>query len=265
MTTKARLALLVACVAAGASASADGARPVSSAALLGAARQMVVVTTADWAAVGGSLYTFERGADGAWAAARAGTGAARPVTIVVGKSGTGWDPGLVPPVKGPVKAEGDGKSPAGVFALGTAFGFARAAEASWLKLPYTEVTPTLECVDDAASGAYNLLVDTATADRDVDWKSSEKMRQIAPAYHWGVVVEYNSTPVVPKRGSCVFLHIGGDGGRGTAGCTAMAEASLKAVMQWLDPAKAPVLVQLPLEAYAALRTAWNLPALPAAR
>ena len=63
----------------------------------------------------------------------------------------------------------------------------------------------------------------------------------------------------------MFLHIGGDGGRGTAGCTAMGEDVLKALLRWLDPAQAPVIVQLPLEAYGALRTAWALPALPAAR
>lgn len=91
------------------------------------------------------------------------------------------------------------------------------------------------------------------------------MREIAPAYHWGVVVDYNMAPAVPRRGSCVFLHIGGDGGRGTAGCTAMDEPALKALMQWLDPKAAPVIVQLPADAYAALRTAWSLPALPAAR
>ena len=269
MTTSASCAVLVACLGAGATVSAGGARPVSSAALLAAARQMVVVTTADWSAVRGALALYERGPDDAWHEARwrgaAAAAAPRVASIVVGKNGTAWDPGVAPPVAGPIKVEGDGRSPAGVFALGTAFGFAGAADASWLKLPYAAITPTLECVDDATSGAYNLLVDTTTATRDVDWKSSEKMRQIAPAYRWGVVVEYNTRPVVPGRGSCVFLHIGGEGGRGTAGCTAMTEPTLKDVMQWLDPDQAPVLVQLPLAAYAALRTAWNLPVLPAAR
>ena len=262
------LAALVGCAVAGAPASAGGARPVSATSLLAAARQLVVVTTPDWNAVRGTLYGFQRGADGAWVPARWSAGprrgdAARSVSIVVGKNGTAWDPGLAPPIAGPTKAEGDGRSPAGAFALGTAFGFARAAEAAWLKLPYREVTSTLECVDDPASEFYNTLADRAAV--EPDWKSSEKMREIAPAYHWGVVVDYNSAPAVPRRGSCVFLHIGGDGGRGTAGCTAMDEPALKALMQWLDPKAAPVLVQLPVDAYAALRTAWSLPALPAAR
>jgi D-alanyl-D-alanine dipeptidase len=254
----ARVLALVAAIGAGATASAGGARPVSATELLTTARQMVLVTTPDWNSVAGSLRTFERPAPGQpWTAVRA------EVPIVVGKNGTAWDPGLVPPVAGPVKTEGDGRSPAGVFALGTAFGFARAAEARWLKVPYAEVTPTLECVDDSASADYNRLVDRAST--TPDWSTSEKMREIAPDYHWGVVVEYNTRPAVPRRGSCIFLHIGGVGGKGTAGCTAMGEPALKAVMQWLDPARAPVLVQLPSEAYGALRAAWGLPAPTATR
>lgn len=264
----ARLAALVACVVAGATASAVGARPISTAVLLKTARQMILVTTPDWNAVGGTLYAFERGVDGGWAPARwrasgPRADAASGISIVVGTNGTAWDPGLATPVKGPVKTEGDGRSPAGVFALGTAFGFARPAETKWLTLPYAEVTPALECVDDPASRHYNTLVERPSV--DVDWKSSEKMRDESPWYHWGVVVEFNTRPVVPRRGSCIFLHVGGDGGRGTAGCTAMAEPALKTLMAWLDPAQAPVLVQLPLDAYGALRTAWALPALPAGR
>ncbi len=253
---------------AGASVLAGGARPPSPASLLASARQMLVVTTPDWTSVRGTLFGFERRRDGAWGAARWAAGARRDeaahgVPIVVGTEGTAWDPGVVAPVAGPIKAEGDGRSPAGVFALGTAFGFSPAAEAAWLTLPYRAITPTLECVDDPASEFYNTLTERGSV--AVDWASSEKMREIAPAYHWGVVVEYNTQPVVPRRGSCIFLHVGGQGGRGTAGCTALAEPALKAVMQWLEPAQAPVLVQLPVAAYAALRTAWGLPALPAAR
>jgi hypothetical protein len=43
----------------------------------------------------------------------------------------------------------------------------------------------------------------------------------------------------------------------------MAEPGLKALMRWLDPSAKPILVQMPVEAYGALRTAWGLPVLPA--
>jgi len=221
-------------------------------ALLDTAHQLLLVVTADWNTVEGTLQRFERAAAAEpW----------RPVgpagTIVVGRNGTAWDPLAAQPVKGPIKAEGDGRAPAGVFGLGTAFGYAAAAEAAWLKLPYLPVTEGIECVDDPASTRYNEIVDRRTI-KTPDWNSSEKMREVGEAYRWGVVVNYN-TPAVAKRGSCIFLHIGGDQGTGTAGCTAMSPEFLRQVMAWVDPGQAPVLVQLPRAAYDALKPAWSLP------
>lgn len=218
------------------------------------ARQMVVVTTPDWDAVQGELRRFERGsADAPWQP----VGAA--VTIVVGRNGTAWDPGISASTAGPVKREGDGRAPAGAFALGTAFGLAAPAEAAWLKLPYVQEIPTLECVDDPASSHYNRLVDRATV-ATVDWTSSEKMAAVGEAYRWGVVVEYNTSPPVAGQGSCIFLHVSPTPGNGTAGCTAMAAPALDEVMRWLDPARRPALVQMPAAALAALSAVWKLPA-----
>ncbi|MGE0464535.1 MAG: L,D-transpeptidase [Vicinamibacterales bacterium] len=220
--------------------------------LLAGARQLILVVTPGWNDVQGQLRRFERDAPGEpW----------RPVgqagSIVVGRNGTAWDPLATPAVPGPQKAEGDGRAPAGVFSLGTAFGFAPAAEAAWLKLPYLSVVEGIECVDDPASTVYNQIVDRRRV-QTPDWSSSEKMREVGEAYRWGVVVNYN-TPAVAKRGSCIFLHIGGEGGRGTAGCTAMPATDLRAVMEWLTPGRAPVLVQLPNAAYEKLKAEWSLP------
>ena len=229
-----------------------GAFAAAPPALLDKAEQMILVITPDWNTVQGELRRFERSGPGApW----------RPIgqagTIVVGRNGLAWDPLTSPVVDGPAKKEGDGRSPAGVFSLGKAFGFAPAAEASWLKVPYIPVVEGLECVDDSNSAVYNQIVDRRTS-KTPDWTSSEKMREVGEAYRWGVVVNYN-TPAVPGRGSCIFLHIGGEGGRGTAGCTAMAPDFLREVMAWIDPSRAPVLVQLPRAAYDALRPSWSLP------
>ena len=183
------------------------------------------------------------------------------VPVAVGRSGLGWGVGLVDtgPAAGPRKREGDGKAPAGVFALGTAFGFAPRAEASWLRLPYTPLTDAVECVDDTASRRYNLIV-ARGAGGDVDWNSSEKMRSIE-GYRWGLVVRHNAAPPVAGRGSCIFLHVWAAPGKGTAGCTAMEESSLKELLGWLERRKRPLLVQLPEAEYARLRAAWRLPAL----
>jgi len=229
---------------------------------LGRARQLIVVTTRDWDAVGGTLRRFERrGARGVWAQVGAG------VPVVVGRTGLAWGVGVVPSggvsvvpsgaAAGPRKREGDGKAPAGVFRLGPAFGFATRAEASWLRTPYKPLRPATECVDDTGSRRYNLIVDRG-APRDVDWNSSERMREIE-GYRWGLVVEHNAAPPVAGLGSCIFLHVWAAPDKGTAGCTAMEQPNLEALLRWLDPSKRPLLVQLPDAEYARLRRDWNLP------
>jgi L,D-peptidoglycan transpeptidase YkuD (ErfK/YbiS/YcfS/YnhG family) len=180
------------------------------------------------------------------------------VAIVVGRNGMAWDATLPPVAIAPVKEEGDGRSPAGAFALGPAFGLAPREQAPWWKGSYVQETATLECVDDPSSRYYNQLVDRALV--EPDWTSSEKMAEVGEAYRWGVVVEYNTTDIRRGKGSCIFLHIGGDQGKGTAGCTAMAAPALDAVMRWLDPAAKPALVQMPSPVLDVVRGAWKLPA-----
>jgi L,D-peptidoglycan transpeptidase YkuD (ErfK/YbiS/YcfS/YnhG family) len=227
--------------------------------------QAIVVTTPDWNTVAGQLQRFERASPHArWHAVGA------PIAIVVGRNGLGWGMGVTPtnaqPVRAatdPVKKEGDIRSPAGIFALGTAFGYA-AQPLDGLKLPYLPLTETVECVDDPASSHYNRIVDRSQT--AVDWKSSEHMRDAGEAYVWGVVVDHNATAPgasqpVAGSGSCVFLHIWSGDGRGTSGCTAMEEPALETLLRWLDPARHPLLVQLPRPVYARLEKAWQLPVL----
>jgi len=223
---------------------------------LARARQLVLVTTRGWDDVPGTLRRFERkGARGRWAQV------GREVPVAVGRNGLGWGVGVIDAggtAEGPIKKEGDGKAPAGVFALGSAFGFAPFREAAWLRVPYIPLTPTVECVDDTASRHYNLIVDRLAVG-DFDWNSSERMRSVE-GYRWGLVVRHNAAPPVAGRGSCIFLHIWAGPGRGTAGCTAMAEERLTELLRWLDPPRLPLLVQLPETEYVRLRDAWRLPA-----
>jgi D-alanyl-D-alanine dipeptidase len=223
---------------------------------LARSRQLLVVTTRGWDDVPGTLRRFERkGAGGGWA--RVG----REVPVAVGRGGLGWGSGLVDTggSAGPSKREGDGKAPAGLFRLGAAFGFAPRPEAGRLRLHYLPLTPSVECVDDPGSTFYNQIVDRERVNA-VDWNSSERMRSIE-GYRWGLFVMHNAAPPAAGRGSCIFLHVWAGPGRGTAGCTAMEEASLTELLRWLDPKKRPLLLQLPESEYARRRAEWALPAL----
>jgi D-alanyl-D-alanine dipeptidase len=222
---------------------------------------MLVVTTADWNAVAGTLQRFER-ADARKKWKRVGT----PIAVVVAKKGLGWGAGVAMGsdfgARGaldPVKHEGDTRAPAGLFRLSTAFGYAAEAPSGW-KMPYVSLTPTVECVDDVRSKYYNQVVDRAAV--SADWNSSEHMLYSNGQYRWGLVVDHNVDPVVPGAGSCIFMHIWLGTGEGTVGCTAMAQENLEAVLGWIDASKKPLLLQLPRAEYKKIRRRWKLPGLP---
>jgi L,D-peptidoglycan transpeptidase YkuD (ErfK/YbiS/YcfS/YnhG family) len=254
----------------------EAAPPAGSPAALGDARQLVLVTGAGWDATAGTLRRYARAAPGApWRA----VGGATPV--VLGRTGLAWgEGGGAPAASGePAKREGDGRSPAGAFPLVAAFGFGDAAARRGRApgLPYRAVGGGTVCVDDAASPLYNAVVDSADAG-GARWASAERMRQVA-GYRLGVVVGYNGAWVGgpsgdarapdarapnaarprPGAGSCIVLHVWDGPGRPTEGCTAMTDAALAAVVDWLDPAARPALVQLPAVAAARVARAWGLP------
>jgi L,D-peptidoglycan transpeptidase YkuD (ErfK/YbiS/YcfS/YnhG family) len=219
---------------------------------LDGARQLVLVVTPGWDSTSGTLRRFARDdASGAWRA----VGVAVP--IVVGRTGVAWDNSQARPLAGePVKREGDGRSPAGAFALDTAFGFSIRQVVPWIRLPYVQLRTTTECVDDSRSVHYNTIVNRDSVPR-VDWGSSERMREI-DQYAYGVHVAYNAPPK-PSRGSCIFLHIWAGPRSVTAGCTAMEESALRELMGWVDPGRRPMLVQLPSSALARVQRDWALP------
>jgi hypothetical protein len=220
--------------------------------------QLIVVTTSGWNAVDGQLQRFQRSSPKkAWSAI------GEPVGVVVGKNGLGWGSGVVllnesgfRDATDPVKKEGDGKAPAGIFRLSTTFGYADSRKPKW-KMPYLQLTQSVECVDDSASRFYNTVVDRTQV--TADWTSSEHMLRADDLYRWGVVVDHNAGPPKAGDGSCIFLHIWRGPGQGTVGCTAMPQEQLESILGWLDPRRKPLLVQLPTAEYQRLRHEFSLP------
>jgi hypothetical protein len=228
---------------------------------LGSSTEIVVVTTSSWNAVEGTLQRFQRSRPGKkWVAV--GT----PFAVVVGKNGLGWGSGMVPTdgpgirdAADPIKKEGDGKAPAGVFSLSGSFGYAAEAEPG-SKMLYLPLTASVECVDDISSSFYNRLLDRRSV--EPDWSSSEHMRRSDDLYRWGIVVDHNSNPPLAGVGSCIFMHIWRGAGQGTVGCTAMPSEQMESLLVWLDPARKPLLVQMPEAQYRRVRKKWGLPSLP---
>lgn len=221
--------------------------------------QLVTVVADGWSGFRATMRRYERdrGLDdrpaGPW------TPVGPPVAVVVGRQGYGWGRGVhgegAPRGRpGPIKQEGDGRSPAGVFGIGPAYGYAEARNG--IALPYRQATPDLRCVDDPASRHYNRIVSTRVI--DVDWKSAEHMRRDDDLYVLTVVVEHNTESPLPRVGSCIFLHLWEGPDQGMSGCTAMPMDVLETLVDWLRPGAA-ALVALPRSEYEAHQRAWGLP------
>lgn len=195
--------------------------------------QLIVVTTESWSAPKGTLQRFERSGQ-EWK--KSGS----PIPVMLGKNGLGWGRGLhrVPKDARIVKKEGDGRSPAGIFELRQAFGYAPFKT----DYPYKVYKETDHCVDDVHSKYYNKIVDSTGIDRD--YQSHERMKFEKDYYKYGIVVDHNGITDGAKSirgaGSCIFIHIKSIP---TAGCTVMRETQIKEIIRWLDDKKNPLLVQ----------------------
>ncbi len=213
-------------------------------------KQLVVVLSPHERSVKARLYKFEKRGK-KWHP----VGESHPVNL--GKKGLAWGRGLQSAKPGLQKKEGDKRSPAGIFRFGTAFGYAQEGTLP-LKLPYVPITENDLCIEDSQSRYYNQLVDATQVQQD--WKDRESMMRTDDQYKWGIFVRQN-LPAEPKEGSCIFFHLWRAPGSGTLGCTAMAEADLLPLMQWLDPAQKPLLMQMTALNYREYRKKFSLPVL----
>lgn len=212
-------------------------------------QQLVTAVVDDWSSTHARLTLWQRTLTG-W----------EPIgdqwPAVIGKAGSAWGIGLAPAGReGPTKHEGDMKSPAGVFAFRSVYGYAETPPRNW-RMPYEQSTD-LECIDDPASDHYTKIVDRKQVASD--WESAEQMRREDTVYEWVVDVAHNPD-AKPGAGSCIFLHIWSDPESTTAGCTAMDKPKLEHLLNKLDPASKPLYVLLPRAEYRLVAPVWGLPA-----
>ena len=218
------------------------------------ARQLIIVTAPTWDASNAHLQAFERTESG-WKAHDAG------FDVSLGRSGSAWGIGVHPQQKdGPQKQEGDGRSPAGVFTVGEAFGYAGKADTG---LPYQAMTAGHYCIDVNGSSLYNRIVDQTEVGAEAVKGSTEPMRRDLHAkgdvvYRQGFVINHNPQNI-SGAGSCIFAHLWRKPGEPTAGCTAMPDPVMEDMLAWLQADQHPVFVLLPRAEYERLHHDWQLP------
>lgn len=180
-------------------------------------RQLVLVKHIS--GVNAELLCCELGADGLWNQVLA-------APAIIGKNGVSAH-----------HVEGDMASPIGLYKLGVAFS---TEEAVPFDYPCRTIGPNSWWVDDPASPLYNQWVECETPE---GFSSAEKLDSQPQAYHYGMVVEYNTDPIIPGRGSAIFFHCYGRLGY-THGCVSVEECVMLEVLKWLRPECAPhILIQ----------------------
>jgi L,D-peptidoglycan transpeptidase YkuD (ErfK/YbiS/YcfS/YnhG family) len=127
------------------------------------------------------------------------------------------------------KREGDGASPVGVWPLRRVFYRPDRLPRPVTKLCTVEMSPADGWCDAPTDKNYNRLVKLPYP------ASAEDMWRTDNIYDIVIELGYNDDPIVPGKGSAIFLHLSRKGYTGTAGCVAIARKDMDALLGKVQP------------------------------
>jgi L,D-peptidoglycan transpeptidase YkuD (ErfK/YbiS/YcfS/YnhG family) len=157
------------------------------------------------------------------------TAAGGPYSARVGRNGLNAD-----------RREGDGTTPVGTFSIGrTMYGN---SPNPGVRFPYVRLRCGDWWVEDPRSPAYNTFRHLRCGVKPPFRVTTPDMSNDRVAYAHLAVVEYNMRPVVPGRGSGIFLHV--QTGGPTNGCISLRRLNLVRILRWLSPGAAPYIAIL---------------------
>jgi L,D-peptidoglycan transpeptidase YkuD (ErfK/YbiS/YcfS/YnhG family) len=181
--------------------------------------QLVTVVVPRRSSTQGELRLWKKSGE-CWAAV------AEPWTAWVGGRGVS-----------PSKREGDRRTPAGAFGFGrTMYGV---APNPGVRYRYHRVVCGDWWVEDPRSPWYNQFRHVRCGANPPFTVVSDDMSRSPTAYRHLAVIDYNTSPVVPGRGSGIFLHA--STGRPTLGCVSLPIPQLLRTLRWLRPSSRPTI------------------------
>jgi L,D-peptidoglycan transpeptidase YkuD (ErfK/YbiS/YcfS/YnhG family) len=195
-----------------------------------ASRQLITVEAATSRATDATARAWAR-VGGCW------TSAGGPYTARVGRNGIRTN-----------KREGDDATPAGTFPIGgRMYGNSPSPGVSY---PYVRLRCGDWWVEDSNSPAYNTFQRVGCGRKPPFKVTTPDLSTSPRAYAHLAVIEYNMHPVVPGRGSGIFLHV--QIGKATSGCVSLRRPVLVHLLRWFDPDALP---QIAVGTIASLRQA----------
>lgn len=130
------------------------------------------------------------------------------------------------------KREGDGASPAGIWAIRHVFYRPDKGPPPVTGLSVRPIAPEDGWCDDAADAAYNRLVRRPYGARcEVMWRDDD-------LYDLVVVLGHNDDPPVAGLGSAIFVHLARAGYAPTEGCVALSRGDMEALLAAAKPGDA---------------------------
>lgn len=128
-----------------------------------------------------------------------------------------------------LKREGDGATPIGCWPVLTVYYRADKIARPRTRLPVKIIEKDDGWCDDPLDRNYNRPVTLPYP------ASAENLWRDDHAYDLVVVLDYNFTRRSMNKGSAIFMHLAHDDGRPTAGCLALSEANLRAILKAAGP------------------------------
>jgi len=128
------------------------------------------------------------------------------------------------------KREGDGGTPAGAFLMRRALYRADREASPRTRLPMTAIGPADGWCDAPDDAAYNRPVTLPYSAR------AESLWRADHLYDLVIVLGHNDDPVLPGRGSAIFLHLARADFSPTEGCVALAREDMLRVLAEADAA-----------------------------
>ena len=118
------------------------------------------------------------------------------------------------------KIEGDGCTPVGVFNFTEVFYRSDKIKKLDFKLNNSEIKENYGWCDDPESVNYNKLIHFPFS------YSAERLHRSDNIYDLIFVINYNLKPIIPNKGSAIFMHLARDEKSDTQGCIALHKQDL---------------------------------------
>lgn len=183
----------------------------------GSATQLITVVAPARSSTQGSLRLWQK-ADGCWRPV------AGPWPAWLGGRGVSAN-----------RREGDKTTPVGVFGIGRVmYGV---APNPGVRYRYHRIVCGDWWVEDPRSRYYNQFRHVPCGSTPPFAVVSEDLSRSPTAYRHFAFIRFNADPVVPGRGSGIFLHA--STGRPTLGCISLRVPQLVQTLRWLRPASEP--------------------------